>query len=78
MVEHTVEEITAVEGVEIDFTIRGDEETANRVNIELKDHIGRIQDAFENEVPPTELSNDERENVPLMTVDWESIFDNAE
>ena len=67
------EGITVVDGVEIDITIRGEENKANKTLQELKTHCGRIGQAFDEETPPMEVDLS-AEYMPLMFVAWDSEF----
>lgn len=74
----TVEEITAVEGVEVDITVRGDEDKAEKVMMDLKERIGVLGYAFDEQTPPDELDNIPADYRPLMTPAWDRIFDDSE
>jgi len=72
--EATCTGITVLEGVEIDITVSGNEKKAEKAMMELKEHTGRIQAAFEQEQPPLEFERAPPEYLPLMTVDWDLVF----
>lgn len=77
--ESTAKEITAVDGVEVDITVRGDEDRAEKVMMDLKERMGVLAAAFDHETPPEELPDDLNElgngYVPFMTVAWERVFE---
>ena len=78
MTETTTEGITVVDGVEIDISVRGDADRAHKVMIDLKERLGRLAAAYEEETPPSELPEDltetHPEKTPMMTVAWERVF----
>jgi len=73
MTKLEVEGISVVEGVEIDITVEGSENRANKTLQELKTHCGRIGQAFEDETPPMDVAQSP-EYMPLMVVDWGAEF----
>jgi len=73
--EATVEEITAVDGVEVDVTVRGDEDKAEKVLMDIKERIGVLGYCFEVETPPSEVEDVPDDYRPLMTPAWDRIFD---
>lgn len=77
MTRVTTSEITAIEGVEIDIEIRGDEDRVNRAHTELLDHIGRIAAAEEKREPPLDVERDD-EHKPMLSLDWESVFEEVD
>lgn len=71
-------EITVVDGVEVDLTVRAtgdDERKADHVMMDVQERLGIIATAFDTETPPGELDRIPDENVPPMTVAWERIFE---
>jgi hypothetical protein len=69
-----VEDITVIDGVEIDIEVRGDEDRAETALMDLKDHLGWIAEAYDQETPPEQLDDRASENTPLMSVDWAGVF----
>ncbi len=72
--EATTEGISVIDGVEIDITVRGDEKKAEKALMDLKERCGRIAQAYDEQTPPDELEPDV-EYLPLMTVDWDGVFE---
>lgn len=73
--EAATEGVTIVDGVEVDITVRGEEDKAEKTLMDLKERLGRIGAAYANETPPSELgANLDNKYLPLMTVDWEGVF----
>jgi hypothetical protein len=70
----TVKEISAVDGVEVDIIVRGDEDRADKVLMDLKDRLGWIGAAYEIEVPPDWMDDRPDEYTPLMSVNWARVF----
>jgi len=70
----TTEGITAVDGVEVDITVRGDEDKAQKVLMDLKEHMGLLGYAFESEIPPDEIDDVPSEYMPIMSVAWDGVF----
>jgi hypothetical protein len=69
-------EITVVDGVSVDIEVSGpNEDRAEKVMMDLKDRLGWIGQAYAEQSPPSELSDRAPEYAPLMTVDWEQVFD---
>lgn len=68
------EEITVVDGVEVDIEVRGDENRAEKVLIELKDQLGWVAEAYDEETPPDKLDARSFENTPPMGVNWGDMF----
>jgi len=75
MYEATTEAIAAIDGVEIDITVRGDEDKAEKALMDLKERIGVIATAYEQQTPPDELDEIPDEYVPMMTVAWGRVFE---
>jgi hypothetical protein len=73
--EATTTEITVVEGVEVDITVRGDEDRAEKVLLDLKERLGILGAAYDAEVPPDALGDVPEEFVPPMSVAWDRVFD---
>lgn len=72
----TTEGVAAVDGVEVDITVRGNEDKAEKVMMDLKERMGRLGAAFERDTPPSELPEYVGEKyTPLMTVAWDRVFD---
>ena len=70
----TVEGINVIDGVKVDITVRGDEDKAEKTLMELKDRCGRIAAAYDEQKPPSEFEHTPVGYMPLMVVDWESVF----
>jgi hypothetical protein len=73
----TTEEITVVDGVEIDITVRDTGAGERRVDhtlTELKTHLGRIATAFEQRTPPLELEEIPDQNKPMFSVAWDRVL----
>lgn len=73
----TTKGVSVVDGVKVDITVRdtgAGEDKAEKVMMELKTHMGRIQSAYEQEADPVDTEF-QAENMPLMMVNWESVFD---
>lgn len=68
------EEITVVDGVEVDIEVRGDEDRAEKALMDLKDRLGWIAEAYEKETAPDELDERSPGNTPMMSVDWARLF----
>lgn len=71
-------DISAIDGVKIDITVRGDEERAEKALMDLKERIGVIAAAYDAETPPSELDDIPNEYVPLMSVAWGRVFEGEE
>jgi len=78
--EATTEEITVVEGVSVDVTVRGDEDRAEKVLMDLKDRLGFLGAAFETETPPDALNRDDLPErfAPPMSVAWDRVLNDSE
>jgi len=76
------EAITVVDGMEIDIEVRqlrgGDEERCEKVLMDLKDRLGLVAQAFEDETPPSEITDRDPAKVPMMTVAWGRLFSEDE
>ncbi len=72
--EATTEGISVIDGVEVDITVRGDEDKASKSLMDLKERCGRIAQAYDEQTPPdeVELSN---EYLPPMTVAWGRVLE---
>jgi hypothetical protein len=69
-----ISEITVVDGVEVDIEVRGDERRAETVLMDLKDRLGWVAEAYEQETPPSELDECTSVNTPPIRVSWERVF----
>jgi hypothetical protein len=72
--------IAVVEGVEVDVTVRGDEDRAEKVLMDLKERIGVLAAAYDHETPPADLPDDlgdlgDRRYTPPMSVAWGRVFE---
>jgi len=80
--EATTTGITVVEGVEVDITVRGDEDRAEKTLLNLKERAGRLGAAFEAEVPPDDLPDDLNKDYPRyaapVSVAWDRVFEDDE
>lgn len=74
----TTEGITAVEDVEVDITVRGDQDRADKVLMDLKERIGVLAVAFDSETPPDDVDEIPAEYIPMMTVAWDRVFEDEE
>lgn len=74
----TTEGIAAVEGVEVDITVRGDQDRADKVLADLKERIGVLAVAYNSETPPEDIDEIPAEYIPMMTVAWDRVFDDEE
>ena len=63
-----------VDGVEVDIEVRGDEDRAEKALVDLKNRLGWIAEAYEQETPPEQLDGRSSENTPIMSVDWAGVF----
>ena len=77
----TTEGISVVEGVEVDVTVRGDEDRASKVLIDLKARLGVLAAAFDHEIPPGRLpedlgtlTEDENRYTPPVSVAWGRVL----
>jgi hypothetical protein len=73
----TTEEITVVDGVEVDITVRDTGAGERRVDhtlTELKTHLGRIATTFEQRTPPLELEEIPDQNKPMLGVAWDRVL----
>lgn len=68
------EDITIVDGVEVDITVRGDEDRAEKVLMDLKERLGVIGAAYDQETPPDELEAIPSKFQPPMRVAWEHVL----
>ena len=68
-------EITVIDGVEVDIEVRGDEDRAEKALMDLKNRLGWIAEGYKQEVPPDRLDERSDENTPIMSVDWDGVFD---
>ena len=68
-------DIEVIHGVSVDITVRGDEDKAEKVAMDLRDRLGQIAEAYETETPPRELTSRSDKNTPLMTVAWDRVFE---
>jgi len=75
MTRHRTKDIEAIDGVSVDIEVEGEEDTAEKVMMELKDYIGWIAEAYDQEVPPGDLETRSDEHTPLMGVNWDAVFD---
>jgi hypothetical protein len=66
----SVTAITVVDGVEVDVTVRGDEDRAEKVLMDLKERLGVLGYAYESQTPPEDLTDIPSEYRPLMTPAW--------
>ena len=71
----TTNGILVVDGVKVDISVQGDEDKAEKVMMDLKDRLGWIATAYEEGVPPEELEDRPAEYTPLMSVNWDKVFD---
>lgn len=72
-----VRDITVVDGVEVDLTIRdtgGGKRRVDQVKIELKEHLGRLGYAYETETPPMKIKQPPSKYFPILSVDWSVLF----
>lgn len=69
------EEITVVDGVKVDIEVCGNEDRAEKVLMDLKNRLGWIAEAYDEEVPPDHLDERSWENTAPMTVNWDHVFD---
>ena len=74
--------ITVVEGVEIDISVEGDEEVAEKVLLDLTERAGIIAAAWDFETPPSDLPADldtltmgENRYAPPFSVAWDRVFE---
>ena len=67
-------EITIVDGVSVDITVSGDESRSEKVLMDLKDRLGWIGAAYDQETPISQIDERPSDFRPLMTVNWESVF----
>jgi len=70
--------MTAIDGVEVDISVRGEEDRAEKVLMDLKERVGRLGAAYETETPPNELKDEHAEYVPMMTVAWTKVFEDGD
>jgi len=70
MTKVSSEGIQVVDGVTVDITVRGNEDVAEKVMIDLTDRLGWIAEAYDTGVPPDELTERDPENTPPMRVGW--------
>jgi hypothetical protein len=73
--EVTTTGISVVEGVEVDVTVRGDEDRAGMVLIDLKERLAVLAAAYDHQTPPADLPDDlgdlgERYKPPMSVV-WD-------
>lgn len=68
-------EITVVEGVEVDIEVRGDEDKAEKVLMDVKERLGLLGAAFNEERPPEDFDEVPAEFAPMMSVAWGRVFD---
>jgi hypothetical protein len=69
-----VEGIEVVDGVEVDIEVRGDEDRAENVLLDLKDRLGYIAHAYDIQQHPDAIVNRPEDKRPLMTVDWGQVM----
>lgn len=74
----TTEGIAVVGGVEVDITVRGDEDRAEKVLMDMKERLGLLGAAFEGQTPPGDIEEVPDEYVPPMTVAWDRVFGEAD
>lgn len=67
--------ITVVDGVEVDIEVRGDEDKAEKVLMDLQERLGVVATAFDTETPPENIGRVPDEYRPMMTVAWTRLFD---
>ena len=72
--EATTEEIAVLDGVEVDITVRGDEDKAEKALLDLKERLGVLAAAYDAETPPEQLDEVPNEYRPLMSVAWDQVF----
>lgn len=75
--ETTTDQITVVDGVEVDVTVRdtgGGERKADHVSRDLKERLGVLAAAFDSETPPDDIEDVPGEYTPMMTNAWGRIF----
>jgi len=65
---------TAIDGVEVDITIRGDEHRADTVLKDLRERLGRLAAAFDTQTPPDEIDAVPDEYTPSIGVSWDRVF----
>lgn len=70
--------IAVVGGVEVDITVRGNEDRAEKVLMDLNARLGRLGAAFEGETPPSEIQEVPDEYTPPMTVAWGRVFEESD
>jgi hypothetical protein len=75
MTDIEVEGITAVGGVEVDISVSGEEDRANKVVTDLKERLGILGAAYATETPPDELDDIPQEYTPPMSVAWDRVFE---
>lgn len=73
--EATVEGITALDGVSVDVTVRGNEEKAEKVMMDLKERVGILGAAYDKQTPPDQLDEVPVDYIPIMTVAWDQVFE---
>jgi hypothetical protein len=73
--EATTEGISIIDGVEVDITVRGTEDKAEKTLMALKERCGIIAAAYDKQTPPSEFDRTPVEYMPMMKVDWEGVFE---
>jgi hypothetical protein len=76
--EATTTDISIVDGVEVDITVReaGDGNgEVDKVLLDLKERLGILGYAFETETPPNEIEEVPDRFTAPMSVAWDRVFD---
>ena len=66
--------IRAVNGVEVDIEVRGNEDRAEKVMMDLKERLGRLGAAYDEGKAPDKLEDIPPEYKPIFTINWSEVF----